>query len=251
MKNIILIGSGNVATHLGTTLKKRGFNIVQVWSKHIKNAEILANKFNCDYTNSLNQLKKADLYILAVKDDAISKILSSLQDIVVVHTSGSVNLEVFNNKFSNHGVFYPLQTFNKNLDIDFSETPICIEASNREFENKLINLGEQLSGNVIKMNSEKRKQLHIAAVFACNFSNHMYTISDEILSNSNIDFKLLLPLINQTIKRLEDNKPSEVQTGPAKRDDKKMINSHLENITDATSKEIYQLISNAIIKSNE
>jgi predicted short-subunit dehydrogenase-like oxidoreductase (DUF2520 family) len=251
MKNIILIGSGNVATHLGTSLKKRGFNIVQVWSKHIKNAEILANKLNCDCTSSLNQLKKADLYILAVKDDVISKILSNLQNIAIVHTSGSVSMDVFDNNFTNHGVFYPLQTFSRNLELDFSDIPICIEASNSEFENKIINLGKQLSENVVKMNSEQRKQLHIAAVFACNFSNHMYTISDEILSKSNIDFKLLLPLINQTVRKLENNKPSNVQTGPAKRDDKKVINAHLENIEDETTKEVYQLISNAIIKSNE
>ena len=251
MKNIILIGSGNVATHLGTALKKRGFNIVQVWSKRITNARMLASILNCDYTNSLNQLKKADLYILAIKDDAISKILSNLQNIAVVHTAGSVSLEIFNNNFVNHGVFYPLQAFSKNLDLDFSEIPICIEASNSEFENKLINLGKQLSGNIIKMNSEQRKQLHISAVFACNFSNHMYTISDEILSKSNIKFKLLLPLINQTVKKLEDNKPSDAQTGPAKRDDKKVINAHLENMEDEITKEIYQLISNAIINSNE
>ena len=100
------------------------------------------------------------------------------------------------------------------------------------------------------MSSKQRKQLHIAAVFACNFSNHMYTISDEILSKSNIDFKLLLPLINQTVRKLEDNKPSDVQTGPAKRDDKEVINAHLENIEDETTREIYQLISNAIIKRN-
>jgi predicted short-subunit dehydrogenase-like oxidoreductase (DUF2520 family) len=196
-------------------------------------------------------LKKADLYILAVKDDVISKIVSNLQNIAIVHTSGSVSMDVFDNNFTNHGVFYPLQTFSKNSELDFSETPICIEASNNEFENELINLGKKLSGNVIKINSEQRKQLHIAAVFACNFSNHMYTISAEILSRSNIDFKLLLPLINQTVKKLKDNKPSDMQTGPAKRDDKKVINAHLENMEDEITKEIYQLISNAIIKSNE
>jgi len=251
MKNIVLIGSGNVATHLGVILKERGFNIVEVWSKHIKNAEILAGKLHCDYTDSLNKLRKADLYILAVKDDAIRKILSNLQNVAVVHTSGSVGMGVFDNNLANHGVFYPLQTFSKDLNLDFSEIPICIEANNNKFENELINFGKKLSEKVVKMSSEQRKQLHIAAVFACNFSNHMYTISDKILSKSNIDFKLLLPLINQTVKKLTDNKPSEVQTGPAKRNDKKVIDVHLEDIEDESSKEIYQLITNAIIKSNE
>ncbi|MAW21764.1 MAG: NADP oxidoreductase [Flavobacteriales bacterium] len=251
MKDIILIGSGNVATHLGNSLKKRGFNIVQVWSKHINNAKILANRLDCESTSSIKQLKKADLYILAVKDDAINQIISQLKDITIVHTSGSIDIEVFNHRVSNYGVFYPLQTFNKNVDLDLSKTPICIEANNKKFENKLMNIARELSRNVIQLDSESRRALHIAAVFACNFSNHMYTISEKILSESNLDFRLLLPLINQTVTKLKDHNPSEIQTGPAKRNDKQLIDSHIIGIKDAKFKELYTLISNSIISHNE
>ena len=251
MKDIILIGSGNVATHLGIALKRKGFNIVQVWSKHIDNAEILANKLNCKGTSSIKQLRKADLYILAVKDDAINNIISQLKDVTIVHTSGSIGTDVFNHQFSKYGVFYPLQTFNKNLNLDLAETPICIEANSNKFKHELMTIASQLSKNVINLDSESRRTLHIAAVFACNFSNHMYTISDKILSESNIDFKLLIPLINETVNKLKDNKPSEIQTGPAKRNDKQLIDSHITGIKDKKIKEIYTLISNSIISHNE
>ena len=251
MKNIILIGSGNVATHLGIALKKKGYNIVQVWSNQINNAKILANKLDCNFTDSIDKLLDADLYVLTVKDDVIHQLLNLTPDIRIVHTSGSLGMGVFENKFTHYGVLYPLQTFNKDINIDFTNIPLCIEANNPEFENNLIKIGDQLSKKVVIMNSEQRKQLHIAAVFACNFSNHMFSIADTILSKSEIDFKVLLPLINQTVSKLKDKKPTDVQTGPAKRNDKEVIDSHLNNITDQTVKEIYRLISNSIIKDND
>ena len=250
MKNIILIGSGNVATHLGITLKKRGYNIVQVFSKQVNNAESLANKLDCHFTDSIKRLLDADLYILAVKDDVVHQILNIIPDIRIVHTSGSLGMEVFKNKFTHYGVLYPLQTFNKDIDMDLTNIPLCIEANNTKFQNNLIKIGNQLSEKVIIMNSDQRKQLHIAAVFCCNFSNHMFSIADKILLNSDIDFKLLMPLITQTVRKLTNNKPADVQTGPAKRNDKKVIDSHLNNIKDQKVKEIYLLISNSIINEN-
>jgi predicted short-subunit dehydrogenase-like oxidoreductase (DUF2520 family) len=251
MKNIILIGSGNVATHLGISLKERGYNIVQVCSNQVNNAKTLGDKLDCNFTDSIDKLLDADLYILAVKDDVTHQLLNKIPDIRIVHTSGSLGMGVFENKFTDYGVLYPLQTFNKNINIDFTNIPLCIEANNTKFENNLIKIGNQLSEKVVVMNSEQRKQLHIAAVFACNFSNHMFSIADTILSKSEIDFKLLLPLINQTVSKLKDKKPTDVQTGPAKRNDKEVIDSHLNNITDQTVKEIYRLISNSIIKDND
>ena len=251
MKNIILIGSGNVATHLGIALKERGYNIVQVYSNQVNNAKILANKLDCNFTDSIDRLLNADLYILAVKDDVTHQLLNKIPDIRIVHTSGSLGMEVFENKFTDYGVLYPLQTFNRNINIDFTNIPLCIEANNTKFENNLIKIGNQLSEKVVIMNSEQRKQLHIAAVFACNFSNHMFSIADTILSKSDIEFKLLLPLIKQTVSNLTDKKPTDVQTGPAKRNDKEVIDSHLNKITDQTVKEIYRLISNSIIKDND
>ena len=251
MKSIVLIGSGNVATHLGLSLVNEGYNIKQVWSKRLKNADILARKLESSSTNDLNNLKNADLYIVAVKDDALKSVIQQLNVINIIHTSGSIGLEVFNNKFINCGVIYPLQTFNKDLTLDLSKAPIFIEANNELFRNELMNIGNKLSKKVVLMNSEQRKQLHIAAIFACNFTNHMFVIADTILTKSNIDFKLLLPIINQTIIKLNTNKPSQVQTGPAKRKDKEMIQNHINNISDNKIKEIYSLISDSIIENYE
>jgi len=251
MKNIILIGSGNVATHLGIALKERGYNIVQVYSNQVNNAKILANKLDCYFTDSIDKLLDADLYVLAIKDDVTHQLLNKIPDIRIVHTSGSLGMEVFENKFTDYGVLYPLQTFNRNIKIDFTNIPLCIEANSTKFENNLIKIGNQLSEKVVIMNSEQRKQLHIAAVFACNFSNHMFSIADTILSKSDIEFKLLLPLIKQTVSNLTDKKPTDVQTGPAKRNDKEVIDSHLNKITDQTVKDIYRLISNSIIKDDD
>ena len=251
MKNIILVGSGNVATHLGSALKNSNYKILQVYSKNIKNAQILAKKLDTNYTNDLTKLKSADLIMVCVNDDVISSVLSQIKNTAIVHTSGSIGLTVFKNKFSQHGVFYPLQTFNKEVDLNISEITFCIEGNLLKFENQLIKIAKALSNNVVKMNSDQRKQLHIAAVFSCNFSNHMYCIANELLAENDIDFKILLPLINRTIANLESKTPKEVQTGPAKRKDTVIIQEHLAAIKEKEIKEIYQKISADIIRLHE
>ena len=251
MKNIILLGSGNVATHLGIALKNSNYTIVQVFSKSIKNAKLLAKKLDTHFTNDLTKLKPADLIIVSINDDAILSVLSKIKDTAIVHTSGSIGLDVFKQKFTNYGVFYPLQTFNKEIDINISEIPFCIEGNSLEFEKQLIKIAKALSNNVVKMNSQQRKQLHIAAVFACNFSNHMYSIADELLANNNIDFKILLPLIRKINANLENYRPKEVQTGPAKRKDTAIIQEHIATIKENEIKELYHKISENIIKYHE
>ena len=251
MKNIILLGSGNVATHLGIALKNSNYTIVQVFSKSIKNAKLLAKKLDTHFTNDLTKLKPADLIIVSINDDAILSVLSKIKDTAIVHTSGSIGLDVFKQKFTNYGVFYPLQTFNKEIDINISEIPFCIEGNSLEFEKELIKIAKALSNNVVKMNSQQRKQLHIAAVFACNFSNHMYSIADELLANNNIDFKILLPLIRKINANLENYRPKEVQTGPAKRKDTAIIQEHIATIKENEIKELYHKISENIIKYHE
>ena len=251
MKNIILLGSGNVATHLGIALKNSNYTIVQVFSKSIKNAKLLAKKLDTHFTNDLTKLKPADLIIVSINDDAILSVLSKIKDTAIVHTSGSIGLDVFKQKFTNYGVFYPLQTFNKEVDINISEIPFCIEGNSLEFEKQLIKIAKALSNNVVKMNSNQRKQLHIAAVFACNFSNHMYSIADELLANNNIDFKILLPLIRKINANLENYRPKEVQTGPAKRKDTAIIQEHIATIKENEIKELYHRISENIIRYHE
>ena len=251
MKNLVLIGSGNLATNLGLSLVSKGYTVLQVWSKQLKNAEKLAKKLNCDYTDSLSNLHDADLYILSVKDDSINSVLNKISLDNVVHTSGSTEINIFKGKFDNYGVLYPLQTFNKNIISDFSEIPICIESNNKKYEKELFNLANSLSNHTIKINSKQRKIIHIAAVFASNFTNHMFTIADSLLADKKIDFKLLMPLINQTIDKLNANNAKDVQTGPAKRKDNKIIKDHLKNISNNSNKELYRLITNSIIESNE
>ena len=251
MKNIILLGSGNVATHLGIALKNSNYTIVQVYSKSIENAKVLANKLNAQFTNNLSKLKSTDLIIVCINDDAILSVLSQIKNTAIVHTSGSIGLDVFKQKFTNYGVFYPLQTFNKEIDINISEIPFCIEGNSLEFEKQLIKIAKALSNNVVKMNSQQRKQLHIAAVFACNFSNHMYSIADDLLAKKNIDFKILLPLIRKTNANLENYRPKEVQTGPAKRKDTAIIQEHIATIKENEIKELYHKISENIIKYHE
>ena len=251
MKNIILVGSGNVSTHLGIALQNCNYKIVQVYSRDIKNAKELAQKLNTNFTNDLTQLKDANLIIVSVNDDAISNVLSQLKNTAIVHTSGSIGLDVFKNNFSNYGVFYPLQTFNKEVDINISEAPFCIEGNSLQFENQLTQIAKRISNNVVVMDSEQRKQLHIAAIFACNFSNQMFTIADDLLAEKNIDFEILLPLIKQTIAKLDKNKPKTVQTGPAMRNDKTIIQEHINLIQEKEIKVLYQKISANIIKTYE
>jgi len=251
MTDIILVGSGNVATHLGIALQNCNYKIVQVYSRSIENAKKLARKLNTDFTNDLTQLRTANLIIVSVNDDAISTVLSKLENTAIVHTSASIGMDVFEPKFSDFGVFYPLQTFNKGIELAISNTPFCIEANSKAFEKELIKLAKNLSSNVIKMNSSQRKQLHIAAVFACNFSNQMFSIADDLLTKKDIDFSILLPLIRQTTQKLETNNPKAVQTGPAKRKDIKIIQEHINLIQQEDIKELYQKISNNIIKTHE
>lgn len=250
MKNIVLIGSGNVATHLGLSLLHKGYIIKQVWSNHRRNANILAKRLNSRFIDNLKDIKDADLYIVTVKDDALESVIEQLDVNNIIHTSGGNGLDVFDNKCENYGVFYPLQTFNKDVNLDFSKTPLCIEANNKFFENKLIEIGSDLSNTVVRMDSEQRKKLHIAAVFACNFTNHMFTIADTMLERLDINFKILMPIIHQTVLKLEDSKPSKVQTGPAIRKDRKMIQNHISNLPDKETKEIYKLISESIMAGN-
>lgn len=250
IKNIILIGSGNVSTQLGISLQKNRLNVIQVWSKKIVNAQLLAKKLNCAATNSLSDLKKADLYIVAVKDDKLKITLKKLDISNIVHTSGSIKIDIFSKKIKNYGVIYPLQTINKEININFKKVPFCIEASNKKFESELLKLSEKLSDHVYKLNSIQREKLHIAAVISCNFTNYMYKISHDILEESKIDFKILLPLINQTVLKIHHHTPDQAQTGPAKRKDMNIIDKHIKSISDINIKNIYKLLSKSIIESN-
>jgi predicted short-subunit dehydrogenase-like oxidoreductase (DUF2520 family) len=248
--NIILIGSGNVATQLGLALKKSGHNIVQVYSRTNGTARALALKLRAQPITRLKQLSdKADLYIIAIKDDAVPKLIQqlTLKKKFVVHTSGSLPMNILKRVSSNYGVLYPLQTLSKSKTISFSTVPLCIEANTKANEKQLNTIAHAISKQVHSVNSEKRKVLHLAAVFACNFTNHMYAIANKLLGKNKLPFELLLPLIQETADKVKHGSPVQMQTGPAARNDKSIMKMHLNMLSkEKRTKKLYKSISQSI-----
>jgi len=247
---IVLIGAGNLATQLAHQLVRKGFCISQVYSQTTLSAQTLADSINANYTISVDEIdKNADLYICALKDDALPEVLSRLKEIkgVIVHTAGSVDIAVFERKFKQFGVFYPLQTFSKTREVAFGNIPIFVEASDSETLQYLKDIAFCISKKVYEANSYQRKMLHLSAVFACNFVNHLYVQADEIVKKSGFDFDVLLPLIDETAQKVHSLNPIGAQTGPAVRFDETIMQKHLSLLENDKDKElIYKLISNNI-----
>lgn len=248
--NVVLIGAGNVATHLGCALKGAGHHIVQVFSKTEKSAKTLAQKLNSSYTTQIYNIKKEqDLYIIAVKDSIISSIATKLKlnNSIVVHTSGTIPLSALKTMSSNYGVLYPLQTFTKNRKLKFKEVPICIEGYNLKVIKVLKKAAKSISGKVYEINTDKRTVLHLAAVFACNFTNHMYTIAEKILEKEKIPCNILNQLIQESAQKAISLGYHNTQTGPAFRNDENIINIHLKHLGNKPElKKLYQLITKSI-----
>ncbi len=249
--DIVLLGSGNVASHLGRAFKMAGQNIMQVWSPDIAHATELATEVGSEPISDMEDIShSADLYIISVKDDAIPLIAEKLrlQDRLCVHTSGSAGLEVLQKISSRVGVFYPLQTFSKSKAVDFRAIPIVIEANSPEDALIIRAAADRLSERVIELSSEQRNSLHIAAVFACNFTNHLFAIAKQLLEASNMDFELIRPLIAETVDKVRLNDPAEVQTGPAFRNDISTLNAHMEMLrSEPKLMELYNLLSQSIV----
>ncbi len=252
MERLVIIGSGNVATHLAMALK-RSCQIVQIYSRNAVNAQKLAAGISstCHYTDNPKALMDADTYILSIKDDGIKSFLMEVPDELKtklwVHTSGSVPRSVFERFSDNNGVMYPLQTFSKNVELDMGEVPFFIESSNAETDSRLVALAKSMSEHVYHADSRLREQLHIAAVFACNFTNFMYCIADDLLSSNHLPFSVLQPLIKETTRKITTVSPEQAQTGPASRGDVEIIDKHLNRLTDKSYQEIYSLVSNNIL----
>jgi predicted short-subunit dehydrogenase-like oxidoreductase (DUF2520 family) len=252
--NISFIGSGNLAWHLAPSLDNAGYAVREVYSRNPKHAEALVERlYQGDVKATLDfSTSSSSLFILAVSDDVIQEIAQEIilpDDAILVHTSGSQPLSVLGYAASpNTGVFYPLQTFSKSKKVDFKEIPIFIESESPEVSKILSKVAKVISNKVIQISSDDRKALHIAAVFASNFTNHMLTISKEILSASKLDFEILKPLIVETINKSISIGPEAAQTGPAKRGDLEILDKHIEFLQqDKTVAEIYQIISQHII----
>lgn len=253
--NIVLVGSGNVATQLGRAFKMAGQDIVQVWSRNIDHAHELADTLASEPISDLFDLdRNADLYIISVKDEAIKQLAHELKvgDKLIVHTSGSTGIDVLEGSSTKIGVFYPLQTFSKVKSVDFRLTPIVIEGNTPEVASTIHAIADRLSEKVVELSSEQRKALHIAAVFACNFTNHLFALSQELLAEQNLDFDLLRPLITETASKVQLNDPITMQTGPAVRGDQSTIDAHLDLLSDKPElKELYQKLSQSIVNLQE
>ncbi len=251
---IVFIGSGNVATHLATALKDTSNQISQIYSPTIENAKQLAELVDAEPIADIQLIDiDADLYIISVKDDAILEVIEQMPKTkgIWVHTSGSISIDLFSSKKpEGFGVFYPLQTFSKSRPVDFSEIPVFIEGDSSETLNILDKLATNITQKIYKLNSDKRRYLHLAAVFANNFSNHMFTLAAELLIKENIQFDVIKPLIKETAAKVMVLNPEDAQTGPAIRFDKGVIQKHLDLISDATVKEIYLLLSKSIHKQS-
>lgn len=250
---VVFIGSGNVATHLAKALKNNGYNLKQVWSRTTSHAAFLAEAVAAQPISEIDQIdRNADMYIIAVKDDCIAEIAQSLHGVrgLVVHTSGATPMEVLKD-LNSHGVLYPLQTFSKSRAISFSQVPLFIEAVDATSLAALKLLADELSTMVYEVDTEKRKILHLAAVFACNFVNQLYTLSDELVAQHGLKFEMLRPLIMETALKVQSAKPVEVQTGPAIRNDQQTMSRHLSLLSAMPElAQLYETLSNSIKKTH-
>jgi len=248
--NFCFIGAGNLATHLSKAFQNKDFNILQIYSRTEKSAKELADILSVKYTTSVNEIdENADIYFVAINDSAVAEVLSQINfnNKLVVHCSGSLPLSAIEKYSKNIGVFYPLQTFSKKREIDFSEIPVFIEANSTKNEKFLLEIAVQISRSVSVINSDKRKMLHISAVFACNFVNHFYTIAAEILKSNDIPFEVLKPLILETAQKVQEIQPEKAQTGPAVRFDENIISAHLQALNDFDEyRQLYMSVSKSI-----
>ena len=248
--NIALAGSGNIAWHLAKVLMLRGYTISGIWSRDYSKAEELAKSCNSRAFKEVSGLREtADLLIIAVPDNAIETVAGSIGDFagIVVHTAGSVTIDVLKEYFEDFGVFYPLQTFSKATPLVFGEVPLLLEASSLPVMQDLKLLADKLSGKVFEAVSSQRLMLHIAAVFAGNYSNLMYVIGNELLKESNLSTEILYPLILETARKATSGDPQKLQTGPARRNDSKTIGKHIEALASYPEyAELYRNLSRII-----
>lgn len=250
MINVVLLGAGNVATHFYKAFgNSETVHVVQWYNRQL--SKITQHQNETAITDDLKRLVEADVYLIAVNDDAIGDLSSQLpfENRLVVHTSGSVSIHDLDRKLK-RGVFYPLQTFSKEVEISSEKVPICIETLEKEDFNLLKSLAEGIRSPHYKISTEQRQTLHLAAVFVNNFTNQLYRIAHEITDAKHIPFDILKPLIHETAKKIDTLSPYMAQTGPAKRNDKRTIKRHLKLLENDDHKELYELLTQSIKKTH-
>ena len=252
MMKVTLIGAGNLATQLGKSLKKAGVIISQVYSRTEDSARTLGELLDAEWLTDIKALRdEADIYIFSVKDSVLCELISEAckgrGKKLFLHTAGSMPMSCFEGKALHYGVFYPMQTFSKSKDVDFERIPVFIEGNSIETEDVIRSLANKLTQRVIRLSSADRKYLHLAAVWACNFTNYCYTVASDILGEHSIPFDVMLPLINETTDKIQKISPMEAQTGPAVRGDRNVMNKQLELMNGKEDlQELYQMLSKGI-----
>jgi len=247
--NFCFIGAGNLATHLSKAFKNRGFEISQVYSRTELSAKELAATLSVNYVTSADEIdSNADIFFVALKDSAVDEVLSQINfgNKLVVHCSGSLPLSKLEKYSENIGVFYPLQTFSKSRDVNFKEIPVFIESNSAKNVEVLLQIAHEISDSVSIIDSDRRKTLHISAVFACNFVNYFYSVAADILKSKDIPFDVLKPLIRETAEKVQEMHPEKAQTGPAVRFDESIISAHLNELNEFPD---YLKLYNSISKS--
>lgn len=251
---VVILGSGNVAQAIATALSKHGTPPVQIIARNSQQGAQLASQVGCDFTDDYSNPAVADIYIIAVSDKAIDIVASKLNidpNSVIAHTAGSIELGVLGTH-RNHAVFYPLQTFSKSRDVDFRPIPILIEANTPLALDRVMELGNELSENVQVVSSQQRAKVHLAAVFASNFTNHMYVIAEQLLEAEALNFNILKPLIRETAeKAISAESPAKVQTGPAVRNDFKTKDKHCNMLQQPHLKSLYTNLSKNIWETSK
>lgn len=232
-KKVILLGGGNVAGHLIKSITSSGHHIMQIYNRTME--KIQAYSKDMDIVDHIHGVRDdADIYIVCVKDSAIEELSKSLRlkDKLIVHTSGNRSIDLLKNVSTRYGIFYPLQSFTKGIPVDFREVPILIEASTEESEGALRSFAVSISNHVLTMREEDRLKLNLAGVFVNNFTNHMYTWMYDYLREHGLDFRLLLPLIQNTVDKIKIDAPASTQTGPAVRNDEETIERQMKLLYD-------------------
>jgi predicted short-subunit dehydrogenase-like oxidoreductase (DUF2520 family) len=246
MKTVI-IGSGNVAYHLAKAFTQNNIKIHQVFGRNEIELKKISEELKIPF--STKELENSELYIIAVSDSAVENVseLIKKENALVAHTSGSLPMEILKGNYRKAS-FYPLQTFSKNKNLDYSKIPFFIEAENQIDEKSLFELASIISENVETSDYEKRKYIHLTAVFACNFVNHLFARAKEISDSQDLPFEYFIPLIDETVEKIHHLNPKSAQTGPAVRGDERVLKLHKELITDEEHLKIYTLMNESIKK---
>lgn len=252
MISINIVGAGNVGSHISRAFRNAGFSINIIYNRSPGKADLLAKKLRTKATRSLSDLDPDGLTCICVSDDAIRDVINAIVDIhgedhSIVHTSGSLGVQFDDTHHKNVGCIWPVQSINKDVTIDFSSVPLCIDANNERFLKKIMDVSKSLSRSVFHLPSEKKKFIHLSAVWANNFSNHVIHLAEEICETNGVSREVLYPLLSNMIAQLHERKALEIQTGPARRKDLITIEKHLSLMNDKKMKDLYRHLTESII----